>query len=85
MRNFDRRGDKKEKTVYYRAVTTVIFFASLLMCVYQTYQLILLYVSDPIETQIKVIMHDAMKFPAVTICNLNPVRRSRSVISFSGL
>jgi hypothetical protein len=72
----DRR---KEKSVSYRIVTTIIFFASLSMCVYQTYKLILIYLSDPIETQIKVIMQDSMKFPAVTICNLNPVRRSRSV------
>ena len=71
--------EKKEKTVYYRVITTVIFFSSLCMCVYQTYQLILLYLNDPIETQMKMIMHDAMEFPAVTICNLNPVKRSRSV------
>ncbi len=71
--------EKKEKPVYYRVITTVIFFASLFMCVYQTYKLILLYLGDPIETQMRVIMHDSMKFPAVTICNLNPVKRSRSV------
>lgn len=79
MVNNERQDQKKEKPVYHRIVTSVIFFMSLSMCVYQTYELILLYLSDPIETQIKVIMHDAMKFPAVTICNLNPVKRSRSV------
>ena len=73
------REQKKQKPVYYRVITTIIFFCSLCMCVFQTYQLILLYLSDPIETQMKVIMHDIMEFPAVTICNLNPVRRSRSV------
>jgi hypothetical protein len=71
--------EKKQKPVYYRVITTIIFFTSLSMCVYQIYDLTLIYLSDPIETQMKVIMHDSIKFPAVTICNLNPVRRSRSV------
>ena len=78
MRQNDNE-EKKQKSTSYRVITSIIFFTSLSMCVYQIYELILLYLSDPIETQMKVTMHDSIKFPAVTICNLNPVRRSRLV------
>lgn len=84
MENASKLEQKKKKPVYYRVITSVIFFASFSMCVYQIYELILLYLSDPIETQIKMIMHDSMKFPAVTVCNLNPVQRSRLVAVYHG-
>lgn len=66
---------KKNKSLFYRLAITVIFLSSLSMCIYQTQELVLFFLSDPIETQIKVTVNDVVKFPAITICNLNPVRK----------
>ena len=70
-------NEKKKKPLSRRIVVTVIFLTSLSMCIFETNEIIVLYLSKPIETQIKMTVNDAMEFPAVTICNLNPVRRSR--------
>ena len=72
-------NEKKKKPLSRRIVVTVIFLTSLSMCIFETNEIIVLYLSKPIETQIKMTVNDAMEFPAVTICNLNPVRRSRLV------
>lgn len=65
-----------ETPVLRRAIWMVLFVASLCYMLYQTQELIYLYGSRPVRIRNDWTTTRRLAFPAVTICNLNPLRKS---------
>ncbi|XP_021374360.1 degenerin deg-1-like [Mizuhopecten yessoensis] len=66
------------KHIIHKLLWTVLFLASLGMCIYQVTRLGQQFVSNPISTTIS-LKYEPQKFPSVSICNLNPAKFSKIV------
>ena len=59
-----------------RYTWVVLFLGALSIITLQTYYIVSKYFSYPSETIIQLAFEQEMDFPAVTVCNLNPIRKS---------
>ncbi len=66
-----RVGDKSRKKLA-RIVWAILFLVASGFCAYQIYDLLRLFLGYPKDVEIKLEFR-ALAFPAVTICNVNPL------------
>ena len=65
------------KTVFRKFLWIISFFGLSAFAVYQLYNIISLYTSYPTQTNME-LNFKPLAFPAITICNMNPIRRSQA-------
>lgn len=65
------------KTVFRKFLWIISFFGLSTFAIYQLYNIISLYTSYPTQTNME-LSFKPLAFPAITICNMNPIRRSRA-------
>ncbi len=68
-----RVGDSSRKTVV-RIIWAILFLVATAFCIYQIYDLVRLFLQYPKNVEIK-LEFGALPFPAVTVCNVNPLIR----------
>ena len=66
----------KEKSIIKRVIWGLIFFAAASYCLYNIGERASHFASKPSSTTLSVSAQDSVPFPAVTICNLNPIKKS---------
>ncbi len=66
-----RVGDKSRKRVA-RIIWAILFLVATGFCAYQIYDLVRLFLGYPKDVKI-ILEFRALPFPAVTICNVNPL------------
>ena len=54
----------------------VIFAASFSYSMFQIQRTVMVYLSYPTKTDINIVQKEEFKFPAVTVCNINPFKQS---------
>ena len=59
-----------------RFIWLVFLLTCMIFCIFQTWILTSRYLDYPISTKTKIVNADQILFPAVTICNFNPLRQS---------
>ncbi len=70
-----RVGDNSRKTVA-RIIWAILFLVATGFCTYQIYDLVRQFLAYPKNVEIK-LEFQALHFPAVTICNVNPLINKR--------
>ncbi|EDO32949.1 predicted protein, partial [Nematostella vectensis] len=59
-----------------KGIWSVVFLCSFIFCAYEIGNNVRYYLTKPVNTVFKIDYVDEIKFPAVTICNNNPIRKS---------
>ena len=59
---------------YFRVIWVFLVLTSVGIFAYQVYWCVTLYLTFPVFVNVKVNHNDTLRFPAVTICNLNAFR-----------
>lgn len=63
------------KTIFWKIFWTLVCMGAVGMFIYQAYGLFELFLSRPVSTSVKISFEKKLPFPAVTICNLNMIRK----------
>ncbi|GFO07432.1 acid-sensing ion channel 3 [Plakobranchus ocellatus] len=66
------------KSVWRRMVWSVLVIGFVAWAAHNVYQIVSDYNSHPVQTSLSSEYHNKMNFPAVTVCNLNRIRRSKA-------
>ena len=69
----------KEKSLIRRVIWGLVFLAATAYCLYSIVERGSYFASNPSATKLTVSAKDSIPFPAVTICNCNPIKRSLAV------
>lgn len=64
------------RTLFSRFIWTIFILGAFTMFIFQTHGLFTLWLSRPVATVVKVKHNAHVSFPAVTICNQNPIKES---------
>ncbi|XP_033096490.1 degenerin-like protein unc-105 [Anneissia japonica] len=66
----------RSETKLGKIIWTSLFLAAVSLLLYQSKELVAKYLTYPVDVQLDVEYKTELEFPAVTICNINPIRES---------
>ncbi|GFO41655.1 acid-sensing ion channel 5 [Plakobranchus ocellatus] len=66
------------RPVWRRMIWSILVIGSAAWAVHNVYQIVSEYSSHPVQTTVSSEYHSKMNFPAVTVCNLNRIRLSKT-------